>query len=160
MTAAIDSLLLAQLPRLRRYALRLTRSASTADDLVQETALKVLRAAGSFTPGTNFTAWSFRIMRNTHLDEMRKTRVFTRDIADVSEAHLSQVPGQDNVVFLKETIHIVESLPRREREALVSTCYEGRNIRESARRMECSVEAIKSSVFRARKRLQKLLECA
>ena len=52
------------LPRLRVYALALTRDAGRADDLVQQTVMQSLAGRNSFRPGTNFPGWLFRIQRN------------------------------------------------------------------------------------------------
>src|SRR5216110_1981743 len=56
---------LASLDSLYRAALRLTRSPSDAEDLVQDTYLKAFRASHSFKPGTNLKAWLFTILQNT-----------------------------------------------------------------------------------------------
>jgi RNA polymerase sigma-70 factor (ECF subfamily) len=55
------------LPSLLRQALWLTQDHAEAEDLAQEALSKALRAFDSFTPGTNFKAWIFRILRNTFL---------------------------------------------------------------------------------------------
>ena len=52
---------------LYNFARWLARDESEAEDLVQETFAKALRGFGSFTPGTDFRAWMFRILRNTFL---------------------------------------------------------------------------------------------
>ena len=52
------------LPKMRIWALALTRNRTAADDLVQEVAMKVLIACDSYVPGTNFPAWVHRIMVN------------------------------------------------------------------------------------------------
>jgi len=62
------------LPRLRTYAMSLTRDADRADDLVQQTVLKSLSGRESFLPGTNFPGWLFRIERNEFISGLRRQR--------------------------------------------------------------------------------------
>src|SRR5215212_9674614 len=57
---------------LYRIALRLTGSATAAEDLVQDTYLRAFRSWRSFTPGTNLAAWLATIMRNLNLDRARR----------------------------------------------------------------------------------------
>ena len=62
---------LASIDSLYRTALRLTRVAADAEDLVQDTSLKAFRAADSFEPGTNLRAWLFTILHNTARNRVR-----------------------------------------------------------------------------------------
>src|SRR5580704_3717174 len=62
-------------------ALRLTRSASEAEDLVQETYLKAFRSFAQFEVGTNCKAWLFRILTNTFINKYRR-KVKEREILD------------------------------------------------------------------------------
>ncbi len=72
--AGFDLDLKAILPRLRVYALSLTRNKDRADDLVQQTALKALAGRASFQVGSNFSGWIFRIQRNEFISELRRDR--------------------------------------------------------------------------------------
>ena len=63
--SAFEAEALSYVDSLYGAALRLTRSAADAEDLVQETYLKAFRAAGRFQPGTNLKAWLFTILHNT-----------------------------------------------------------------------------------------------
>ncbi len=66
-TSAFEDLALPLLPSLYNVAFWLSRNATDAEDLVQETFLKALRGFTTFEPGSNFKAWIFRILRNTFL---------------------------------------------------------------------------------------------
>lgn len=64
---SFEQLAMPLLGSLYNVARWLTRDASEAEDLVQETFLKGLRGFGGFEQGSNFKAWIFRILRNTYL---------------------------------------------------------------------------------------------
>jgi len=66
-TSVFEDLAVPLFPSLYNVAHWLTRNATDAEDLVQETYLKALRGFTSFEPGSNFKAWIFRILRNTYL---------------------------------------------------------------------------------------------
>jgi RNA polymerase sigma-70 factor (ECF subfamily) len=64
------------LPKMRVWALGLTRNRPAAEDLVQDVAVKVLLANESFVPGTNFSAWVHKIMiKPLHLQRAQQARV-------------------------------------------------------------------------------------
>ena len=91
----------ALLPRLRVYALSLTRDRDRADDLVQETVVKSLAGQHSFRPGTNFAAWLFRIQRNEFISGLRRQRP-TVPLDDVIANALSHAPAQENGLIMRE----------------------------------------------------------
>ena len=65
------------LPKMRVWALALTRNRAAADDLTQDVATKALVAQDCFIPGTNFSAWVHRIMINHFISSVRSKREFT-----------------------------------------------------------------------------------
>ena len=73
-TGDFDTDLTQLLPRLRIYALSLTRNSVRADDLVQQTVVRSLAGRDSFRPGTNFPGWLFRIQRNEFISGLRRER--------------------------------------------------------------------------------------
>lgn len=92
-----------QLAKMRGQAVRLTRSNPAADDLVQTTALKALEYADTFTPGTNFSAWVYRIMTNAHVDMWRKrNRRCEVGIEKASDCDLGKDGGQDAIVYMHD----------------------------------------------------------
>jgi RNA polymerase sigma-70 factor (ECF subfamily) len=88
------------MPGLYSAALRMTRNASDAEDLVQETYLKAYRSYGSFQEGTNLRAWLYRILTNTFINSYRaaKRRPEVTDVEDVEDLYLYKRlsgPGSD-----------------------------------------------------------------
>jgi RNA polymerase sigma-70 factor (ECF subfamily) len=84
---AFDREALAQFASVRRAACRLTRNVPEAEDLVQETYVRALRASRHFRSGTNLKAWLLTILRNAHLNRRRQV---ARAIVEVDEAKVEQ----------------------------------------------------------------------
>src|SRR5580698_8729362 len=78
------------MPGLYSAAMRMTRNAADAEDLVQETYLKAYRSYGSFEEGTNLRAWLYRILTNTFINSYRaaKRRPEVTDVEDVEDLYL------------------------------------------------------------------------
>ena len=72
------------LPKMRVWAMALTRNSSAADDLVQDVAMKALVARESFVPGSNFSAWVHRILFNHFISSVRRRREYN-DLDQIPE---------------------------------------------------------------------------
>ena len=70
--ADVEAMLLDVIPHLRAFARSLTRNRDQADDLTHDAVVRALAAIDQFTPGTNFKAWMFTILRNLYYNECRK----------------------------------------------------------------------------------------
>src|SRR5215212_11533202 len=77
-----------QIPRLRRYARALTRDASRADDLVQDTLMRALAKHQLWQEGTNLRAWLFTLMHNQHVNDVRRSN---REGGNVDVADMASV---------------------------------------------------------------------
>jgi RNA polymerase sigma-70 factor, ECF subfamily len=142
------------LPRLRRIALAMTHDRQAADDLVQEAAAKALAAQASFTPGSNFGGWVYRILRNEFLSGKRRARK-TVPIDSIAEGQLRREPNQEARVIAREVATALMDLPLHQREALILVAIEKLSYEEIAAQTDVSVGTAKSRVCRARRELQR-----
>ncbi|MDO9712207.1 sigma-70 family RNA polymerase sigma factor [Paracraurococcus lichenis] len=148
--------LIGMLPKLRVQALSLTRNGASADDLVQDAVTNALAAQASFMPGTNFSAWMHRILRNRFISNIRKRRE-TTDIDDAPMSALAVSGAHEDRLVLKELHRAIGRLPADQRVALFMVVLEGRSYEEVAEATGCAVGTAKSRVFRARRQLQAYL---
>ena len=151
-------------PELRNYAIRLTQNEAEAEDLFQETALKLLTKADQFQEGTNYKAWAYTIMRNSFLNEYRRKNRINKNIPKVSRQSgtiVNEVPtdineGSNNIRF-EELYSLVRNLPIHQRIPFQMK-FEGYKYREIAEVLSVSINTLKSRVHHARQRLQREYE--
>jgi RNA polymerase sigma-70 factor (ECF subfamily) len=145
--------LVALLPRLRVQAVSMTRNRADADDLVQAAVSNALAAQNSFTPGTNFGAWMFRILRNRFLSDIRRRRD-TCDMDSAPAEALARPAAQEDSLALRELRMRLADLPTDHRTALLLVTIQGMSYEEAAEVMKCAVGTAKCRVFRARRQLE------
>ena len=144
------------LPRLRIYALSLTRDRDAADDLVHDTVIKALTGRNSFQPGTNLAAWLFRIQRNEFISGLRRRRPTVPVDSAIAES-LSHPPHQDSGLVMREFMSAFGKLAGAQREALLLAVLEGLPYETIAEHTGVSVGTVKSRISRARDTLERLL---
>jgi RNA polymerase sigma-70 factor, ECF subfamily len=154
--------------RLRREIFIYIRSkvgdSSTADDLTQETFLRVEKALARGTEPEQFRGWIFQIARNSVVDWVNERRRF---VALAGEEPVIQSMGSDAAdrtdtefrrgLFAYAT-KVIEEMPSEDREALTLTELDGLSREELAGQLGISISAAKSRVVRARARLRKAIE--
>ena len=146
------------IPHLRAFARGLCGRPDLADDLVQETLLKAWAAQERFEPGTSMRAWTFVILRNAYLTDMRRNR-FRADYDDtVAERILVAPAGQESPLHLSDLHRALLTLPPERREALLLVGAGGFSYEEAAEICQCAVGTIKSRVGRARAALSAMIE--
>ena len=149
--------LAAVIPHLRAFGRSLSGSRDLADDLVQETLLKAWAARKRFQAGTNMRAWTFIILRNLFLSQMRRAR-FKGEWDDVTAAKILAAPAsQDRHIELGDMQRALLHLPQPQREALILVGAGGFAYEEAADICGCAVGTIKSRVARGRVALEALL---
>ena len=145
-------------PHLRAFARGLCGRPDMADDLVQETLLKAWAAQDRFEPGTSMRAWTFVILRNAYLTDMRRNRFRGEYDENVAERLLTQPAGQEEPIHLSDMHRALLTLPPERREALLLVGAGGFSYEEAAAICGCAVGTIKSRVGRARAALTAMLE--
>lgn len=147
-------------PRLRRFAFALSRDAADADDLVQGTVERAMRATDQWQPGTRFDSWLFRIARNHWIDTLRaRSRQAKRFVsAEEGEAvGFDPRPGTEAAIDLKRAMAALERLPQEQREVLALILIDGLGYREAAELLGQPIGTISSRLVRGRKALLALL---
>lgn len=154
-------------------ALRMTRNAADADDLVQETYLRAYRGFEGFKEGTNLKAWLYKILTNTFINtyRARKRRPEQVELDEVEDFYLyrrlggleaaaadrspeSEVLDAIPEAGVKEAL---ESLPEQFRMAVLLADVEGFSYREIADIMGVPIGTVMSRLHRGRKALQRRL---
>jgi RNA polymerase sigma-70 factor (ECF subfamily) len=147
-------------PKLFRLAYRITGDEATAEDVVQEAFLRAYRSLGRFDERAQFGTWLHRIAVNAALEMVRKRQ---RQPSQSSEdPHPSPDPGPDRIALGLEVERAVRSaladLSPMERTAFVLRHFEGRSIAEICEQLGLGVSAGKQAIFRAVKKLRRVLE--
>ena len=164
-SADFEHLALPLFASLYNHAFWLTRNEAEAEDLVQETYSKALRAFGSFQPNTNFKAWIFRILRNTFLTSRTgiaaSRTLFLEDHPDALDTAAIDLTPEDTLIRLdnEAALHsALEQLQPALREALLLCDVEEIKYKDIAVILDVPIGTVMSRISRARRILRQLLQ--
>lgn len=164
-TESFEQLAIPLLPALLRHALWLTQNEAEAEDLAQETLSKALRAFDSFTPGTNFKAWIFRILRNTFLTTrtaIAATRTtFLDDSEEIETAPDASATPEDTLLQLDNAATVQQALQQLSpslRDCLLLCDVEELKYKEIAGILDLPIGTVMSRISRARAALRAQLQ--
>lgn len=149
---------------LLRYLERMVKERATAEELLQESFIRVHQAKDRYEPQARFSTWLFRIGRNLALNELdlarRKKPHLSTDLEKNEEdvrpqlTLVSNTPSAESIIDARRTRELVESalaeLPERQRSALWLSTVEGHSYAEVAEILETSTASVKSLIHRAR----------
>ena len=150
---------------LRAFAMSLTGNRVDADDLYQDTTLRIMSNADKFREGTNFKAWAVTIMRNIFINNYRK-RMRRGVLLDQTPNNYYINSGEGSIENegptnsgYKELLDMVETLPEDFKRPFWMA-YRGYKYDEIAEQLDAPLGTIKSRIFFARRKLQKMYKSA
>ncbi|WP_033074041.1 sigma-70 family RNA polymerase sigma factor [Sphingopyxis sp. MWB1] len=151
------ALLAEVIPHLRAYGRSLSGNPDLADDLTQDTMVKAWASRDRFERGTSIKAWTFVILRNTFLSQMRRNK-FRGDYDEaVVERTLSSPASQEDTGEMADLQRGLMELPQDQREALILVGAGGLSYEEAAEICNCALGTMKSRVSRARTALEQIM---
>jgi RNA polymerase sigma-70 factor, ECF subfamily len=148
------------------YALVLSRNQAEAEDLVQETCLRAVRAMERLRPDSNVKSWLFTILRNIWLNQLRQRKIApdtvdldsdeygaNRAVDSSKDPHAAYVSDLER----EQVRHAIERLPLEFREIILLREYEELSYEQIATLLQCPVGTVMSRLARARSKLRDLL---
>jgi RNA polymerase sigma-70 factor, ECF subfamily len=152
--ADFRELIEAQIPRLRRYALALTRDPDRADDLVQDTVVRALVKEHLWEAGTDLRAWLFTLLHNLRVNDVRRgIREGTAvDIENVRDVVAISDPSASQTLF--ELDRAMGQIAEEQRQVILLIGLEGMSYEDAAAVVGVPVGTIRSRLSRGRDALR------
>jgi len=155
-------------PRLLGYLLKMARERALADDLLQQTFLKVHRARGAYVRGADPLPWIYSIAHRTFIDQARKHKRAVVRVGDAEELPevAAAITGESDdrrdddradPELVSATLDALAELPAQQREAVVLTKLDGKTVAEAAEIAGTTIGAMKVRAHRGYEALRKLL---
>ena len=152
--------IIAEMPKLRKFASKLTRNATEADDLLQSTLLRALEKNSYFETGTDLFKWSSKIMYNIFVtDYRRKTKFESQYDPEFHIENRSVEPDQQTKLEVKAVGRAMEQMSPEHKEILIMVCVKGMQYQEVADILAIPVGTVRSRLSRARNQLIAMMEC-
>lgn len=160
MDAQTQQQLVAILPRLRRFALGLTRNGAQADDLVQNACEKAISRIDQWEQGTRLDSWMFRIIQTTHIDHIRGQKRrdgYLEVIEHQTEHSFDGERAAEASMTLDAVRRAIYNLPEEQRAVIMLVSVEGLSYKEAAETLEIPMGTLTSRLVRARTALARMM---
>lgn len=140
------------------FAMKLTKNADDARDLLQETAYRAAKNKDRFIEGTNFKAWTSTILRNQFINNYRKKAARIRAIKTAgNKTTMFDRKTVENdapkVIFIKEIEKVLNSLVPEQRISFLMH-YQGYSYKEISEKMDVPIGTVKSRIHLARQNMK------
>lgn len=154
--------IIAEIPRLRRFARALAGDPSAADDLVQDCLVRAIDRLHLWRDGISPRPWLFTILRNIHLNQLRAAGRRPQEIAidDDTVSPVSDDLPQETRLGLRDLGTALDLLPLEQREVVVLVGLEEMSYRETADILAIPVGTVMSRLARGRGNLRQLMDGA
>ena len=144
------------------YLMRMVQNREMAEDCFQDTFMRVHAKAHTYRPGAKFKSWLFTIATRIAIDHLRqkKRQPDLQPFENVEPIEAGgNTPAEETAQLeLKQTVqHAIDSLPPKQRTALILAYYQGHTYAEVAEIMGCSLGTVKTHMSRALKKLSTIL---
>lgn len=154
-----NNALTVEMPRLEKFAMRLTRNRHDAQDLVQSTVLRAMEKKHLFKEGTDLFKWTSKMMYNLFVTGYRRKVKFETQYDPESYLEQQSVEAsQDKQMELMKVNEAMNLLSAEHREVMVLVCVQGMPYQGVAEALKLPVGTVRSRLSRARTQLQTLLE--
>lgn len=148
--------------QLYRLALRITLNTAEAEDIVQETLIKVWNRRETWDQIDNIEAFCFTVCRNLSLDSIKRhdNQNKTLDDKGGDQIDLSNDPSKQTIVNdqMNMVRQIVDSLPEKQRSCIQLRDFEGKTYKDIALILDISEEQVKVNIFRGRQTIKQRFE--
>ena len=151
------SAILAELPRLRRYARALVGDRAAADDLVQDTLERAWSRLAQWRAGGDLRAWLFSIMHNLRVDQLRRPGLSTVAI-DEEDCLAPSRATQSDRLEVNDLEAALGQLPEEQRAVLLLVALEDMSYEEVAGALDIPLGTVMSRLSRGRERLRLILD--
>ncbi len=144
--------------KLFRLALRITLDRAEAEDVVQETLIRIWNKRDEWNQFDSIEAYSLTVVRNLAIDRSRRKDAETVELTPEAELTSDGSNPYDSLVNKErlELIHrLVNGLPEKQRVIMQLRDVEGKNYKEIARILNLTEEQVKVNLFRARQKIKK-----
>jgi RNA polymerase sigma-70 factor (ECF subfamily) len=152
--------ILAEIPRLRRYARALLRDRDAADDLVQDSLERALSRLENWRTGENPRRWLFTIMHHLFVDQTRKVRRRSETMPIEAVEEMASPATQVENLASREILEALQAISPERRAALVMVAIEGFSYAEAANVLGIPAGTLMSRISRGREELRSLLDHA